>query len=98
MTRRLGTSARDRRSGTHQGRFLAVVLLVTLCFAALVGRLGQVQLVGHDDFRAAAAAPDTRELALDVSYMGCADAGLCYPPTTRRITVALGASPPDATS
>jgi len=42
------------------------------------------------------AAPGTRELALDVSYMGCADAGLCYPPTTKRITVALGASPPEA--
>jgi len=38
----------------------------------------------------------TRELALDVSYMGCADAGLCYPPTTRRISVALGAAPPAA--
>jgi thiol:disulfide interchange protein DsbD len=42
------------------------------------------------------AAPGTRELVLDVSYMGCADAGLCYPPTTKRITVALGAAPPDA--
>ena len=42
------------------------------------------------------AAPGTRELALDVSYMGCADAGLCYPPTTRRIRVALGAAPPEA--
>jgi thiol:disulfide interchange protein DsbD len=42
------------------------------------------------------AAPGTRELALDVGFMGCADAGLCYPPTTRRITVALGASPPEA--
>ena len=43
-------------------------------------------------------APGTRELALDVGYMGCADAGLCYPPTTKRITVALGASPPSATA
>ena len=43
------------------------------------------------------AVPGTRELALDVTYMGCADAGLCYPPTTKRITVALGASPPEAT-
>jgi thiol:disulfide interchange protein DsbD len=25
--------------------------------------------------------------------MGCADAGLCYPPTVRRVSVALGASP-----
>ena len=45
-----------------------------------------------------AAAPGTRELALDVSFMGCADAGLCYPPTTKRIMVALGASPPAATA
>jgi thiol:disulfide interchange protein DsbD len=45
-----------------------------------------------------AAPPGTRELALDVSYMGCADAGLCYPPTTKRVTVALGASPPAATA
>jgi len=61
---RLGTTARDRRAGTHQGRFLAVVLLVGLGFAALVGRLGQVQLVGHDNFRAAASALDTRTLVV----------------------------------
>ncbi len=61
---RLGTTARDRRVGTHQGRFLAVVLLVGLGFAALVGRLGQVQLAGHDDFRAAASALDTRTLVV----------------------------------
>ncbi len=61
---RLGTTARDRRVGTHQGRFLAVVLLVGLGFAALVGRLGQVQLVGHDDFRTAASALDTRTLVV----------------------------------
>jgi penicillin-binding protein 2 len=61
---RLGTSARDRRAGSHQGRFLAVVLLVAVGFAALVGRLGQVQLVGHDDFRAAASALDTRTLVV----------------------------------
>jgi thiol:disulfide interchange protein DsbD len=36
-----------------------------------------------------AAPPGTRNLALDVSFQGCADAGLCYPPTTRRIDVAL---------
>jgi thiol:disulfide interchange protein DsbD len=39
------------------------------------------------------AAPGTRELALDVAYMGCADAGLCYPPTTKRVAVALGTGP-----
>jgi thiol:disulfide interchange protein DsbD len=40
-----------------------------------------------------AATPGTAELAFDVAYMGCADAGLCYPPTVRRVTVALGADP-----
>lgn len=40
-----------------------------------------------------AATPGTSELAFDVAYMGCADAGLCYPPTVRRVTVALGAAP-----
>ncbi len=35
------------------------------------------------------APPGTRELALDVAFMGCADAGLCYPPTTQRLTVRL---------
>ena len=38
----------------------------------------------------------TQEIGLDVTYMGCADAGLCYPPTTKRVNVALGASPPAA--
>jgi thiol:disulfide interchange protein DsbD len=40
-----------------------------------------------------AAAPGTGELSFDVAYMGCADAGLCYPPTVRRVAVALGTSP-----
>jgi thiol:disulfide interchange protein DsbD len=40
-----------------------------------------------------AAVPGTPGLTLDVAYMGCADAGLCYPPTVKRINVALGASP-----
>jgi thiol:disulfide interchange protein DsbD len=40
-----------------------------------------------------AAAPGTGELTFDVAYMGCADAGLCYPPTVRRVSVALGAAP-----
>ena len=59
------------------------------------------QVVYYDEMLAnvpVAAAPGTRELALDVSYMGCADAGLCYPPTTKRITVALGATPTAATT
>jgi thiol:disulfide interchange protein DsbD len=40
-----------------------------------------------------AAAPGTRQLAFDVAYMGCADAGLCYPPTVRRVSVDLGSAP-----
>jgi penicillin-binding protein 2 len=58
------TRVGGRSTSAHQGRFLAVVLLVGLGFAALVGRLGQVQLVGHDDFRAAASALDTRTLVV----------------------------------
>ena len=39
------------------------MLLVVLTFAALVGRLGQVQLLGHDDFTATASL-DTRTIVL----------------------------------
>jgi thiol:disulfide interchange protein DsbD len=45
-----------------------------------------------------AAPPGTGRLALDVSFQGCADAGLCYPPTTRRIEVALGTGTAGGTS
>ena len=58
MTRRTCGTA------SHQGRFLAVVLLVVLGFGALVARLGQVQLVGHEDFAGGAAALDTRTLVV----------------------------------
>ncbi|WP_392545113.1 penicillin-binding protein 2 [Oryzobacter telluris] len=58
---RLGTGPRDRRGVAFHGRFLAVVLLVVLCFGTLVARLGQVQLVGHADY-AAASSLDTRTL------------------------------------
>lgn len=37
--------------------------------------------------RGTIAAP--REAALAVTYQGCADAGLCYPPITKTVTVAL---------
>jgi penicillin-binding protein 2 len=38
-----------------------VLALVVLCFmGALLGRLGQVQIVGHEDYRAAAATVNTR--------------------------------------
>ncbi len=33
-----------------------------------------------------------RTVALDVVYQGCADAGLCYPPITKRVNVTLPAS------
>jgi thioredoxin:protein disulfide reductase len=42
-----------------------------------------------------------RSLSLQVSYQGCADAGLCYPPITKTLTVALpaaGAAGPGAGS
>lgn len=59
--RRPGDRRPARRTGVAaHGRFLAVVLLVLLCFGALVGRLGQVQLVGHTDFAAATSSLDTR--------------------------------------
>jgi thiol:disulfide interchange protein DsbD len=38
-----------------------------------------------------AAAAGTREVALQVSYQGCADAGLCYPPIRKELRVALAA-------
>jgi thiol:disulfide interchange protein DsbD len=39
-----------------------------------------------------AAAAGTRELPIEVSYQGCADAGLCYPPTTKQVTVTLASA------
>lgn len=33
--------------------------------------------------------PLPRELALNVTYQGCADAGLCYPPITKSVSIAL---------
>lgn len=38
------------------------------------------------------AAGDAGTLVLEVKYQGCADAGVCYPPQTRRLDVALPAS------
>jgi thiol:disulfide interchange protein DsbD len=35
---------------------------------------------------------DSKELTLKVTYQGCADAGLCYPPTSKTITVSLEGS------
>ncbi|MGB5104399.1 MAG: protein-disulfide reductase DsbD [Steroidobacteraceae bacterium] len=39
-----------------------------------------------------AAAPGTREVPLEISFQGCADAGLCYPPTTKQVTVTLAST------
>ena len=35
----------------------------------------------------------TGELDVDITYQGCADAGLCYPPITRTVSLLLPASP-----
>ncbi len=37
----------------------------------------------------ARATPDAMELELELKYQGCAEGGLCYPPTTRTLTVEL---------
>ncbi|HXI96880.1 MAG TPA: protein-disulfide reductase DsbD, partial [Candidatus Acidoferrum sp.] len=39
----------------------------------------------------ARAAPGTLELPLQVTYQGCADAGLCYPPITKSVSLTLSA-------
>jgi thioredoxin:protein disulfide reductase len=57
------------------------------------------QEVYHDDVAAsvpvARAAGGALELPIDVTYQGCADAGLCYPPITKNLKVSL---PPGGTS
>ena len=54
--------------------------------------------VYHDDVIAevpiARATPDAMQLELAIGYQGCADAGLCYPPQVRNVTVEL----PEATA
>ncbi|MGE4405672.1 protein-disulfide reductase DsbD [Pseudomonas sp.] len=40
--------------------------------------------------------PDSRPFDLQVSYQGCADKGLCYPPETESIAIGGGASPATA--
>jgi thiol:disulfide interchange protein DsbD len=39
-----------------------------------------------------ATAADVGEVTLEVTYQGCADAGLCYPPTKKTLVVQLGAA------
>jgi thioredoxin:protein disulfide reductase len=45
----------------------------------------------------ARAAPGAIELPLAVTYQGCADAGLCYPPITKNVVVTLAAGGTSAT-
>jgi thiol:disulfide interchange protein DsbD len=45
-----------------------------------------------------AAAAETREVPLEVSFQGCADAGLCYPPTTKKVIVTLASSVTDGSA
>ena len=43
--------------------------------------------------------PGAKSVAFKVTYQGCADAGLCYPPETKQLTVSLeGAPAPTASS
>ena len=53
------------------------------------------QEVYHDDLigtvPVARSAGGAVELPVDVTYQGCADAGLCYPPTTKHLKVSLPA-------
>lgn len=52
--------------------------------------------VYHDNVDVLVKAPDAR--ALTVGWQGCADAGLCYPPQTKRVNLAeLGATPASST-
>lgn len=37
--------------------------------------------------------PDNRPFVLQVSYQGCADKGLCYPPETESLSIGDGATP-----
>jgi thiol:disulfide interchange protein DsbD len=54
------------------------------------------QEVYHQDVEAsvpvARAGGGPIELPIDVTYQGCADAGLCYPPITKNLKVSLGGS------
>ena len=50
----------------------------------------------HEDLTgvlAGKATPGTDSVTLKVKYQGCADAGICYPPQTRKLVVRLPAAP-----
>jgi thiol:disulfide interchange protein DsbD len=59
------------------------------------------QVIYHDDLvvaqpvtrTAGRAAGGARTLSLSVTYQGCAEAGLCYPPVTRSVSVVLPGAP-----
>ncbi len=53
-----------RRHPAHRGRILALALVVALAFGLLVGRLGQVQLVGVETFDPVAGPLDTRTVVV----------------------------------
>ena len=53
------------------------------------------QVVYYDDLRIelpVSADAATTDLPISVSFQGCADAGLCYPPTTRQLSVRLAST------
>ena len=53
---------------------------------------GEMEVYQDDVFvnvPVARATPDAMELELAIGYQGCADAGLCYPPQVRNLTVSL---------
>jgi len=56
---------------------------------------GDVAVYHEDVFASlpvARATPEAMELDVDVSYQGCADGGICYPPVTRTLRVTLPAA------
>jgi thioredoxin:protein disulfide reductase len=58
------------------------------------------QVIYHHELIAtvpvARAAGGTLELPLEVTYQGCAEAGLCYPPITKKVMVTLSSSDSDS--
>lgn len=56
---------------------------------------GEVAVYHEDVFASlpiARATPESMDLAVDVSFQGCADGGICYPPVTRTLSVTLPAA------
>jgi thioredoxin:protein disulfide reductase len=59
------------------------------------------QVVFHGEMVAdvgVSAAAGVTEVPIEVTYQGCADAGLCYPPTRKTLVVTLAAAGADATT